>query len=243
MYKAFVSGLITLSFSNLSLADTLPGSSGTMAGSGASSTVLSTSNTATISTSSDTTPLANNSNASAATTLPGSSNTVAGSGASSAILSTSNTATISTSSNTAPLANSNATAPVSLVQYCPSIDQLSKDSSALTWSAPGGWQSYQKSFAIKVNHFTGAQWSGIQVGQIICTYRSNEADTFPIQLLYNKLVFQPTGGTWGQNMGGYINCKSNDINDCPFPVKLTQKTDVMSEAAEIKPTPPVQEAF
>ena len=223
MYKAFIFGLITLSFSNLSLADTLPSSSDTVAGSGTTTAVLSTSNTATIST--------------------GSSDTVAGSGATTTVLSTSNTATISASSNATSLINSNAPTPVSLVQYCPSIDQLNKDSAALTWSAPGGWQSYQKSFAVKINRFTGAQWSGIQIGQIICTYGSNEKGTFPIQLLYNKLVFQPTGGAWGQNMGGYINCKSNDLNDCPFPVKLTQQTDIMGEAAEIKPTPPVEQAF
>ncbi len=158
------------------------------------------------------------------------------------LIATTNTNTMAASGN-GSLIKSNAIAAKSLTQFCPSIDQLVKDPQKLTWSAAGGWQGYQQSFASSILTFTGVQWAGIQVGQVICTYKGKEKDTFPIQLVYNKLVLQPSGGAWGQNMGGYINCTSANVNDCPFPVQLAQQTDVLKEAASIQASAPQEQAF
>ena len=175
------------------------------------------------------------------TTLPSTSSTV--STGSATLIATSNTATIAGSNDTGSLAKSNAPAPTSLTQYCPTPDQLVKDPTALTWSAPGGWQSYQQSFSTAIGQFSGVQWAGIKVGQVICTYKGTEKDSFPIQLVYNKLVFEPSGNSWGQNMGGYINCPSSSVNDCPFQVQLTQEVNVYKEAENIQRTVPQEQAF
>ncbi|HYF98226.1 MAG TPA: T4SS-associated protein EirA, partial [Coxiellaceae bacterium] len=61
--------------------------------------------------------------------------------------------------------------------------------------------------------------------------------------VYNKLVFEPSGNSWGQNMGGYINCPSSNVNDCPFQVQLTQEVNVYKEAESIQRTVPQEQAF
>ncbi len=130
--------------------------------------------------------------------------------------------------------NSNNSGPVYIVS-CPQINQLVKDEQAMTWSAPGGWQSYQKSFAEKINQLEGAQWAGIKVGQIICIYSAVEKGSFQIQLLYKKLVIEPSGGTWGENKGGYINCPSHNSQDCRFQLKVANpSTDIIQDALNIK---------
>ncbi len=150
------------------------------------------------------------------------------------------------SSNTSINVNqaSSTVTPEAIQQFCPDPSILVKDPVAGTWSAPGGWQSYTQSFASSVLRFNGVQWAGIQVGQVICTYQGKEKNTFPIQLVYNKLVLQPTGGQWGKNLGGYINCATANVQDCPFLTKIEQSANVYEEATAIKPIPASeQEAF
>lgn|SRR3989344_3750473 len=133
-----------------------------------------------------------------------------------------------------------------LVFHCPPVSCLVKDSTNLTWSAPGGFKSYQKSFVQNVSVFLGVQWEGIRVGQIICTYQGVEKVTFPLAVVYNQLTFEPEVAsnasnipTWSKNLGGYRNCKSSSINDCPFRVMVKQSTqDVYQEAAQLKPSTP-----
>lgn len=102
--------------------------------------------------------------------------------------------------------------------FCPTPDQLIK--SGLFWgTATGGWKSYSESFDDSIMSFMGAQWVGINVGKMICFYKGNLAMSFPITVQNDTLAQGPTGANWGTDLGGYRNCHSSNVADCPFIVK------------------------
>lgn len=119
---------------------------------------------------------------------------------------------------------------------CPKISQLKKNPSKMAWTAPGGWKSSNASFANKLTKFLGAQWQGVNVGNIICLYQSNNAMTFPVLVRFNHLVYAPKGGKWGKNLGDYANCKSNHPSDCLFKPKptKTKTANIYQELSKIK---------
>ncbi len=99
------------------------------------------------------------------------------------------------------LATESITDPATLVSpvpkgylTCPEINKLQKDPNKMIWSAKHGWKSYLPSFASYLNKFLGAQWQGVNVGNITCLYQSDEKMTFPVSLEYNLLVYMPVGG-------------------------------------------------
>lgn len=101
---------------------------------------------------------------------------------------------------------------------CPKPQELVK--SGLYWGTPtGGWRSYAESFDTSIVSFLGAQWVGINVGKMICIYKGNISISFPITVQNDTLTQAPSGGIWGNDLGGYRNCHSNNIADCPFTVK------------------------
>ena len=123
--------------------------------------------------------------------------------------------------------------------YCPDIKKLHKDPEQLTWSAVGGFQSFELSFVEKITRFSGAQWRGTNVGQIFCVYRGADETSFPILLAYNVLTLEPVGGKWSNNLGGYKNCESSELIDCPFSIRLApQQEDLYQQAAKLKQTAP-----
>ncbi len=108
----------------------------------------------------------------------------------------------------------------SLIQtlYCPTPDQLIKN--GLFWgTATGNWKSYSESFDNSIVTFIGAQWVGINVGKMVCIYKGNLAMSFPITIQNDALSQGPTGALWGNDLGGYRNCHSTNVLDCPFVVK------------------------
>jgi len=108
--------------------------------------------------------------------------------------------------------------------YCPQPKQLIKNQKTLTWSAPGGWKSYDQSFVQKISEFRGAQWAGVNIGQIACVYTGTNKLTFPVILVFNKLTTAPSSGSWSSNLhknkqryaSGYYSCPSLTISNCPF---------------------------
>ena len=101
--------------------------------------------------------------------------------------------------------------------YCPALNEVTLDNSTRIWSASGGWKSYETSFAKEIGQFLGAQWIGIEVGQVACIYAGKNKYTFPILLVHNKLVKTPEGGLWKKNENdGHYHCVSHEINQCPF---------------------------
>lgn len=113
--------------------------------------------------------------------------------------------------------------PQSVHAICPAPNTLTKDPKTMLWSAPGGWKSYQSSFANKMGKFMGAQWDGVEVGQVVCLYQPADPYAFVVQLFYNKIVFEPTNPPWSKNLKGYRNCASHNLNDCAFMIRLKPK--------------------
>ena len=61
--------------------------------------------------------------------------------------------------------------------------------------------------------------------------------TFPIILEYNLLGYQPTGGKWSKNLGGYANCRSDDQKECAFKPEANPKAgDLYQQASQLKGT-------
>jgi len=125
------------------------------------------------------------------------------------------------------------------VFYCPPMTALKKDPDKFTWSAPGGWQSFEMSFVDQITRFSGAQWRGTNVGQIFCVYRGDLETSFPVLLAYKVLAYEPQGGKWTANLGGYQNCESPNPKDCPFSIRLQpEQEDVYKQAEQLKRTAP-----
>lgn len=119
---------------------------------------------------------------------------------------------------------------------CPAPDELTKDPDAMTWQAKGGWRSFDKSFADSISIFLGAQWQGVEVGNVVCLYQSSDSSTFSVVLQYGSLTYQPIGGKWSKNLGGYENCKSKKRKDCYFTPKPDAKASgtLYQQAEQLK---------
>ncbi len=103
-----------------------------------------------------------------------------------------------------------------LQDLCPPAESLKKNPDT-TWSAAGGWKSNSPSLTNAVSHFTGAQWIGINVGEVICMYsQNNSQNRFPIVLQRHNVIISPDGGNWTADKGGHKDCHSNDIRQCRF---------------------------
>jgi hypothetical protein len=139
---------------------------------------------------------------------------------------------------TAPAYSAKNPPPNTFTSYCPQPGQLKKDMSTMTWSVKPHWKSFEKSFVLTVKKFVGAQWEGINLGQIICVYHGKSPQTFPIQVLYNTLSITPTAGSWVAKKGHYSNCVSANVLDCPFWVREKPKAvNINQEALDLKSNP------
>lgn len=105
--------------------------------------------------------------------------------------------------------------------FCPPVENLTKDPDTKLWSADGGWKSNSPSFINTLSSFVGAQWVGVSVGEVICLYAKSSRAEFPVAIQRGKLVPAPTvGGLWSDDKGGYRECKSANIQDCPFFIQV-----------------------
>lgn len=114
--------------------------------------------------------------------------------------------------------------PLIKTVICPPISALKKDPVKQTWSAPGGFKSYDLSFVTSITDFLGAQWRGATVGQLTCVYKGLPKNSFNVLLAYHTLGYEPSGGRWGANLGGYRNCISRKQKHCLFNVAVKSKT-------------------
>ncbi len=123
--------------------------------------------------------------------------------------------------------------------YCPAINALNKDPETRTWSAEGGWKSFDLSFVNNITRFSGAQWRGTNVGQIFCVYRGELNTDFPVVLAFKVLAYSPKAGKWSANLGGYQNCETDSQEDCPFSIRVqTESEDIYEQAEQLKHTAP-----
>ncbi|OGT44946.1 MAG: hypothetical protein A3E82_01825 [Gammaproteobacteria bacterium RIFCSPHIGHO2_12_FULL_38_11] len=132
----------------------------------------------------------------------------------------------------------------------PSQGVKSNDPAKLNWTAEtkqGKWKSYDSSFATKLTGFTGAQWTGENVGQITCIYTSEQEfkmqghtvlqKTLPVLLVFHILAFQPSGGKWKHVSRGVYNCYSTKRSDCFFKINMKPPVgNILQEAESLKST-------
>jgi hypothetical protein len=130
-------------------------------------------------------------------------------------------------------------------QYCPLPEKLIRNKDML-WGIDSNWKSFTPSFTEEIGTFTGAQWTGIHVGKIMCLYQGKNSFDFPISLeqRVSKLFFEPAGQNWNLHVEGYIICKSSNVYDCPF---FEEKKETISPGEAYKslhytgPNAPVQD--
>lgn len=130
--------------------------------------------------------------------------------------------------------NTSTTASSQLNRLCPPISIIKKNPVTLAWSTiDNRFASKTTSFADSLTRFIGAQWTGVNVGQLTCLYRTSPAHTFPVILNFNTLVTTPTGPHWRAAEAGYINCISpnNDPSDCPF---STQRAPAKQDLYDVR---------
>ena len=114
--------------------------------------------------------------------------------------------------------------------YCPDVNQLVK--TGAKWEATNKtvvWKSYDTSFATDIATFVGAQWQGVKVGPMTCIYKAKSEGVFPITLQNNHLFEQPTQNTWSIGEGGFMNCVSNKVSDCPLMPKVKEETPASTQ--------------
>lgn len=115
-------------------------------------------------------------------------------------------------------------------QFCPPVTSLVQDPEKKTWSAPDNWYSLNPSFLRTLTRFVGAQWIGVGVGRIICTYASAEQSSFLVDLQRNNLVSMPVGGLWSKDKGGYKDCFASDVRQCSYSaIKRVAPKDVYEQ--------------
>jgi len=124
--------------------------------------------------------------------------------------------------------------------YCPLISAIQKNNADGNWyaqTAAGSWKSYHISFGNQLTGFLGAQWIGVNVGQVACIYQAAQQFTaqgtptsqavLPIHLIFHHMVLQPSIGKWQQyQKTETYNCAPQtqadlpfDQSNCPFTVK------------------------
>ena len=126
----------------------------------------------------------------------------------------------------------------SQVLLCPPPSSFKWNSVEKYWFASGGWRSYGITFVKSIDTFIGAQWAGVNVGQVTCLYQGSPKGTFVVKLVSNGLYHAPqktVDNHWGKPQAGYINCKSVDRVMCPLtPVYKKQSKDMIEEALDLK---------
>jgi hypothetical protein len=125
---------------------------------------------------------------------------------------------------------------------CPTVDLLKQNSNG-TWWAPNGWRSITPSFVKSIQIYAGAQWAGVNFGEIICVYLTGGKNDFPIQLQRpSTLVLSPAAGNWSKDKGGYKDCQANDPILCTFLIAVpTLPSNIYEELEQFKSTKPKPE--
>ena len=81
--------------------------------------------------------------------------------------------------------------PIPDAYMCPQPSELKKDPKTNTWTTDSGWLSDSSSFSSSIVKFLGAQWKGVQLGQILCLYLGPNPNDFPVGLHKNLIVRTP----------------------------------------------------
>ena len=97
---------------------------------------------------------------------------------------------------------------------CPAVKELYKNEDSI-WITKSNWRSFNPSFIENITHFSGAQWQGEKIGQLLCTYDDDTNYTFPVTLQSPFLSIAPTGKFWKMSKDGKLaTCTNAKITDC-----------------------------
>ena len=121
---------------------------------------------------------------------------------------------------------------------CPQPAALTKNLQTNRWSAlNGNWKGTTTSLASQIKGFVGAEWQGINLGQIFCIYKGVPAQTFAIAITYHTLAVTPQKGRWtGNKHHNLYKCISNQIKECLFQVRMKPKAlSLDQQLAQIRP--------
>lgn len=144
--------------------------------------------------------------------------------------------------------------------YCPLVSDIHKNNTSGDWYAQttaGTWKSYQISFANSLTEFLGAQWVGVNVGKVACSYQAVQnftapsgpvsQATLPVQLIFHKMALQPSAAQWQRynnpetTATETYNCVPKTQADlpfyqssCPFTVKIKPKKPANSFGNEVE---------
>ena len=123
-------------------------------------------------------------------------------------------------------------------RFCPPVSVFKWNATEKYWFAPNGWRSYGVTFTKSLESFLGAQWDGVNVGQVTCLYQGKPKGTFLVKLVSNGLYHAPqmnVNNQWSKPSPGFINCKSIDRQMCPLsPVYKKVSKDLIQEALDLK---------
>ena len=133
--------------------------------------------------------------------------------------------------------------PIPDAYMCPQPSELKKDTRKNIWTTDSGWISDSSSFSSSIVKFLGAQWKGVQLGQVLCLYLGPNTNDFPVGLHKNLIVKTPEALLDGVSKNtAYkspwtIKTKSTQITmncysttgvtcDCPFRLYIEEKKSV-----------------
>lgn len=133
--------------------------------------------------------------------------------------------------------------PIPDAYMCPQPSELKKNPKTSMWFTDGGWSSDSGSFSTSIVKFLGAQWKGVQLGQVLCLYVGPNLNDFPVGLHKNLIVKSPENLLDGvsentdykspwvvktQSTQTIMNCYSTTgiTCDCPFRIYLEKKESV-----------------
>ena len=124
-------------------------------------------------------------------------------------------------------------------KYCPDASAFALDTQQYHWSTgDGNWKSYGLSFAKKLTTFVGAQWDGVNIGQLTCLYSGEPKGTFVVKVVSSHLFYAPAkarNNHWSAPQQGFINCKSDNQKQCPVrPVYQNKEEDLIDQAESLK---------
>jgi hypothetical protein len=129
--------------------------------------------------------------------------------------------------------------PKPVPSLCPIESLLTRDQN-MRWHVGTEWKSFTQSFVTEIGSFIGAQWTGINVGKIICLYQGKNSFEFPIAIEQKEstLFLEPTSDNWSTKINGYRICQATNVADCPFFVQGTEATSADPyEQIKYNPTP------
>ena len=78
--------------------------------------------------------------------------------------------------------------PLVNASVCPAPSQLILDQKTSKWNTKTGWRSPDSTFTKEVTTFLGAQWQGVQMGQVVCLYQGPEKKEFEIRLQKDSMI-------------------------------------------------------